>query len=62
LTNLVATDFTGFANAATVASVNCGYNTAAIGFSYATAGAIYRPVFLAIAVSTSGNLALSAEL
>jgi hypothetical protein len=62
ISNLVSTDLTAFANAATASSINMGYNTGSVGFSFAAAGALGRAIFLAISGGTSGFLSLSSEL
>jgi hypothetical protein len=60
--NLEATDFVGWAAAATQTAFNAGFNTAQIQASHAANGAQYRPVFLRIATDTSGQITFSAEL
>jgi hypothetical protein len=62
ITNIVVSDYFAFANAATLSSANMGYNSGTLVCTYSSAGAQFRPVYLAIANNTSGNIALSSEL
>jgi hypothetical protein len=62
ITNLVVSDYVSFSNAATISSLNMGYDSGTIGCSYSAVGAQFRPAYLAISNGTSGNIALSSEL
>jgi hypothetical protein len=62
ITNTELTDFTNFSNAATLASISAGFDTATVTVTYSSAGTANRPVFLIVANNTTGNISLSAEL
>ena len=56
------TDHIGFTNAATLTSTSAAYDSCSLSFIYASAGAVYRPIFLDVSPSTTGFIAFSAEL
>ena len=56
------TDHIGFTNAATLTSTSAAYDSCSLSFIHASAGAVYRPIFLDVSPSTTGFIAFSAEL
>jgi hypothetical protein len=60
--NLLASDQVGFEADATPSSVNAGFNSANIVFSFSANGAQFRPSSLYIKTGTTGFLQFSAEL